>query len=204
MYSAVYVIETWWVSSYTITSTFEAHQFYHYSMPDVIVSPVYAGERIRNRTNKRCIHCSVRDWDLVSFIVHYHCIFEAHKSYHYSMPDLIVCLVYAGERIRNRTNKRCIQWCTWLRLGEFHHTLSLHIWSTQILPLFNAWSDRLSCIMCREQIRNCTNKRCIQRCTWLRLGEFHHTLSLAHLKHTNSTIIQCLMWSFLLYMQENE
>ena len=40
----------------------------------------------------------------MSFIVHYHCTFEAHKFYHYSMSDLIVCPIYAGQRIRKHTN----------------------------------------------------------------------------------------------------
>ena len=95
-------------------------------MSDLIVCPVYAGERIRNRTNKRCIQ-----WCTGLRLGEFHRTLSlhlsAHKSYHYSMSDLIVCPVYAGERIRNRTNKGCIQWCTGLRLGEFHRTLSLHI-----------------------------------------------------------------------------
>ena len=174
MYSVVY--SDWDLVSFIVHyhCTFEAHKFYHYSMSVLIVCLVYAGERIRNRTNKRCIQrCS--GLRLGEF---HRTLSPAHKSYHYSMPDLIVCLVYAGEWIRNHTNKRCIQWCTWLRLGEFHHTLSLHIWSTPILPLYSL-SDLIVCLVyAGERIRNHTNNRCFHWCTWLRLGEFHHTLLL--------------------------
>ena len=160
MYSAVFGIETWWVSSYTITAhlkhtnstiIFNAwsdrfscicrrmNKEPHYS---TIINVRFTC--ICKRMNKepliRDVFSGVQNWDLVSFIVHYHCTFEAHQFYHYSMPDLIVCPIYVGERIRNRTNKRCIQWCETCWISSY--TITAHFKHT----LFNVWSDRLSCI----------------------------------------------------------
>ena len=79
--------------------------------------------------------------------------------------------------IRNRRETRHTLWSMRLKLGEFHYTLSLHTWSTLILPLINVRADH--CVLyAGQQIRNRRDTRHTLWCMWLKLGEFHYTLSL--------------------------
>ena len=115
------------------------------------------------------------------------------------------CVLYAGQQIRNRRDTRHTLWCMWLKLGEFHYTLSLHTWSTLIQSLINVQADHCVIRICRitneePQGYEAYSVVYVIESLWVSLY-----IITAHLKHTNSIINQCPSWSLCyMYMQDNE
>ena len=71
------------------------------------------------------------------------------------MCELVSVSIWTGGQIRNHATVRCILWCKWLRLSEFHYTLLLDMWSILILPWINVCAD-----LCYNWYRRMTNDPC--------------------------------------------
>ena len=124
-YSVVYVIETWWVSLYIITAHLK------HTKSTINQCPSWSLCSICRTTNKEpqgyeaySVVYVIETWWVSLYII------TAHLKHTNSTinlcPSWALCSI-CRTTIRNRRDTRHTLWCMWLKLGEFHYTLSLHI-----------------------------------------------------------------------------
>ena len=192
-YSVVYVIETWWVSLYIITAHLK------HTNSTINQCPSWSLCSICRTINKEpqgyeaySVVYVIETWWVSLYIITAH--LKHTNSTINQCPSWSLCSI-CRITIGNRRDTRHTLWSMRLKLGEFHYTLSLHTWSTLILPLINVRADHCVIRICRitneePQGYEAYSVVYVIETWWVSLY-----IITAHLKHTNSTINQCPSWS---------